>query len=353
MQNVSAAVVYLGVDAHSEHCTFCAIDKRGKTIMLQNVTTDAHSLRAAARQLPERTWALVEASSVSIFVRDALAEVLDRVIICETRENRLISKSENKSDEVDAHRLARLLRMGEFKEVHVPTRSRQEIRELIHAYRKVVGDVVRAKNRIRDKYARYGVIIKASAYGDGRHDALKRINRPGLKAVFNAQYAVLDAAEKAKDDLDRALCARLSHTKEYRLLKTIPGIGPICAAILVAIIDDPDRFPDKRHLWSYAGVGTSERSTGKKAVKKTGMKSYNRLLKYAAMTAAQGAIQGDNRFARHYETMIGRNQEEAPDKVKKAAAMAKKTVARSILATVLALWKTGIVYTENNLAKLA
>jgi len=92
MQNVSAASVYLGVDAHSEHCTFCAIDKRGKTVMLQNVSTDARSLRAAARKLPERTWALVEASSVSIFVRDALAAVLDRVIICETRENRLISK---------------------------------------------------------------------------------------------------------------------------------------------------------------------------------------------------------------------------------------------------------------------
>ena len=216
MQDVSAASVYLGVDAHSEHCTFCAIDKRGKTIMRCNASTDTRQLRAAVRDLPDHTWAMIEASSVSIFVRDALAEILERVIICETRENRLVSQSDDKSDAVDAWRLARLLRLGEFKEVHVPSRPRQEIRELIHAYQKVVGDVVRAKNRIHAKFSRYGVRITNSAYGDGRQDALQRLKRPGLKPVFDAMYAVLDAAEEGKDTLDHALCARLSRTKEYQ-----------------------------------------------------------------------------------------------------------------------------------------
>jgi len=351
VQDVSAAAVYLGVDAHKEHCTFCAIDKRGKVLMRKNIPTNTKQLRAAARELPERTWAMIEASSVSIFVQEALASVLDRVIICETRENRLISKSQDKSDEKDAERLARLLRMGEFKDVHVPARSRQEIRELVRVYQNVVGDVVRVKNRINNKYARYGVQITDSAYGDGRHDALKQLNRLGLKTVFDAMYTVLDAAEKSKDDLDHALRARLSHTREYKLLKTIPGVGPVCAAIMVAVIDQPDRFPNKRHLWSYAGVGTSEESTGKTPVKVKGMKHYNRLLKFAAMMAAQNAIRGDNRFARHYKAMVEANTD--PKKAKKAAAMAKKVIARAILSAALAMWKTGTAYTENSLAKSA
>jgi transposase len=350
MQDVSAASVYLGVDAHSETCTFCAVDQKGEIIMRCTVSTDTRQLRVAVRELPDHTWAMIEASSVSIFVRDALASVLERVIICETRENRLISKSNDKSDDKDAHRLARLLRYGEFKEVYVPSRSWQEIRELIHVYQKVVGDVVRTKNRIRAKYARYGVRITASAYGDGRHDALKQLNRPRLKPVFDAMYGILDTAEKAKDDLDHALRARLSHTKEYKLLKTIPGVGPICAAIIVAIIVHPDRFTHKQRLWSYAGIGASEDSTGK-TVKVKRNKHYNRLLKYAAMMAAQGAIRGDNRFARLYQTLLEKYED--PKKPKKAAAKARKMVARGILAAALAMWKTGTAYSENTLAKSA
>ena len=229
-------------------------------------------------------------------------------------------------------------------------RPKGGIRELIHAYQKVVGDVIRAKNRIRAKFARYGVRITDSAYDDGRQDALKKLNRPALKPVFNAMYGILDAAKEAKDDLDHALRARLSQTKEYRLLKTIPGVGPVCAAIMVAIIVDPDRFPNKKHLWSYAGIGVSEDSTGK-TVRVKGMKHYNRLLKYAAMMAAQCAIRGDNRFAHLYQTLVEKFAD--PQKPKKAAAMAKKMVARGILAAALAMWKTGTAYNENALAKSA
>jgi len=351
MHSIKQADVYLGIDAHAEHCTFCAIDKNGKIIMRQNVPTNAKDLRSAARQLPGNTWAIIEASSVSILVHDALVNELDHVVVCETRENRLIAKSTDKSDDKDAHRLARLLRMGEYKEVHVPKRSRQELRELVHAYQAAVGDAVRAKNRIRSRFARHGVRITDSAYGDGRQDALRQLRRIGLKPVFDALYAVLDAAEEAKEDLGNALRTRLSHTREYKLLKTIPGIGPVCAAIMVAVIDNPERFPDKRHLWSYAGIGASENSSGKGTVQTRGQKHGNRLLKYAAMTAAQNAIQGDNRFARHYQSMVEKNDDSR--KMRRAAAMAKKTVARDILATVLAMWKAGTEYREDKRAKSA
>jgi len=350
MQDVSAASGYLGVDAHSETCTLCAVDLKGTIIMRCTVSTDTRKLRAAVSNLPPGYWAMIESSSVSIFVRDAMASVLDRIIICETRENRLIAKSGDKSDEKDAHRLARLLRLGEFKEVYVPPRSWQEVRELIHVYLKVVGDVTREKNRIRDTYVRYGVHIKDSAYGDGRHEALKNLNRPALKPVFDALYGILDAAEEAKDDLDHALRARLSQKKEYRLLKTIPGVGPICAALIVAIIVDPGRFPNKKHAWNYAGIGASEDSTGK-TVKLKRNKHYNRLLKYAVMTAALVAIRGDNRFARLYQTLLEKYED--PQKPKKAASMARKMVARAILAAALSMWKTGTAYSENTQAKSA
>lgn len=344
MTSLQKPDVYLGIDAHAEHCSFHAIDRNGNIIMQDNITTNLRQLRAAARKLPGNVWAILEASTMAFFVKESLDEVVARVIVCETRENRWIAKANVKSDAKDAERLARLLRMGEFKEVHVPARPRQEIRELVAAYQKAVGDVVRAKNRIKGQFRRHGARINEAAYAGGRHDAFKQIKRPGLQPIFEAQYAILDAAEAAKDTLDHALRARLSPTREYRLLKTIPGVGPVCAAIMVAIIDQPHRFATKRHLWSYAGVGASSRSSAKGPVKMGGTQHGNRLLKYAASMAAQNAIRGENRFARHYRSMI-------EDKID--SGMAKKTVARDILATALAMWKTGSVYSENNQVKSA
>ena len=344
MQSVLQAEAFLGIDAHSEHCTFHAVDRNGTILMRENIPTDARQLRDAARRLPAGMWALLESSTMAFFVKEALEGALGRVIVCETRENRWIAKAQDKSDAKDAERLARLLRMGEFKEVHVPARPRQEIREIVHAYQRAVGDTVRAKNRIRGQFRRNGIRITGGAYGDGRQEALRQLGRPGLKPVFDAQYAVLDAAEKAWDSLDHALRARLSHTEEYKLLQTIPGVGPVCAAIMVAVIDQPHRFPDKRHLWSYAGVGASQRSSGKGAVKTGGTHHGNRLLKYGAMMAAQAAIKGGNRFARHCQSMLANGIDPW---------MAKKTVARDILATALAMWKAGTAYHEDTQAKSA
>ena len=66
---------------------------------------------------------MVESSSLAPLLKEWLDPVVDRVIVCETRENRWIARSEDKSDPADADRLARLLRMGEFKAVHVPERA--------------------------------------------------------------------------------------------------------------------------------------------------------------------------------------------------------------------------------------
>jgi len=39
-----------------------------------------------------------------------------------------------------------------------------------------------------------------------------------------------------------------------RLLRQIPAIGPIRAALLIALIQTPNRFRTKRQLWAYCGL---------------------------------------------------------------------------------------------------
>ena len=49
----------------------------------------------------------------------------------------------------------------------------------------------------------------------------------------------------------------LAESREHRavgLLRTIPQLGPIRAAFIVATVDTPHRFRTKRQFWSYVGL---------------------------------------------------------------------------------------------------
>jgi transposase len=274
------------------------------------------------------------------FVKDSISSVVDRVIVCETRENRWIAQSEDKSDPADASRLARLLRMGEYKEVHVPGGAGLDRRETLRMYNKIVRDVVRTKNRIKSKYREHGVLPKGdSVYSEsGRASWLQKVSRPQSRFLLEMLYQELDVQESIQEGVQRNLLRLMRKTREFKLLLTIPGVGKVTASTIAAIIDQPDRFDGKRSLWKYSSLSVRRRWSGDPGrAKESASPSGNRLMKYAAMTAANSAIRGDNRFGVHYHKMLSEGIDPA---------MAKKTVARQILATALAMLKSGERYRD-------
>jgi transposase len=46
-----------------------------------------------------------------------------------------------------------------------------------------------------------------------------------------------------------------------KLLREIPSIGPIRAALLIALIQTPHRFRSKRQLWTYSGLAIDTRNS--------------------------------------------------------------------------------------------
>jgi transposase len=47
-----------------------------------------------------------------------------------------------------------------------------------------------------------------------------------------------------------------------RLLRQIPSIGPIRAALLIALMQTPHRFRTKRQLWAYCGLALKTSTSG-------------------------------------------------------------------------------------------
>jgi transposase len=345
MEKAELVAAFVGMDAHSSHCTLKAVGRQGESLLAVEVPTQRRRLREAVRPLPRPVWVMVESSSLAALLQEWLGPVVDRLIVCETRENRWIARSEDKSDPADADRLARLLRLGEFKAVHMPKRAGQERRELVRLYQKLVGDVVRVKNRLKAKYREHGVHPGGdSVYSvRDRERWLKQVKGVSTRAMLQVLYEQLDGAQAAQVKIWGQLFARLRVLPEYRILKTIPGVGSRLGAILAAGVDDPGRFVNKRKLWKYAGLGLKSRwSSDPERARVSGASSGNRLLKYAALNAATNALRGENRFSRHYRAMLEQGIEEA---------MARRTVARQILATALAMLKRGTAYREEGVGE--
>jgi transposase len=340
MEKAEGLAAFVGIDAHSSHCSVKAIGRQGENLLTVDVPTQARALRAALRALPRPRAVLLESSSQATLIRGWLWSAVEEVVVCETRENRLIAQSEDKSDPADAARLARLLRLGEYKAVYMPARAGQERRELVRLYQKLVGDATRLKNRLKAKYREHGVNPAGASVYSVRHrgDWLKQVKSPAVRAMLEVLYGQLDAAQAAAVQVWRELFPRLRSRPEYGLLQTIPGVGSRRAAILVAGIDEAERFANKRRLWKYCGLGVRSRwSSDSSRARVSGSPSGNRLLKYAALGAATDALRGENRFSRHYRGML----EQGSD-----AALARRTVARQILAIALAMWKSGTAYRE-------
>ncbi len=87
-----------------------------------------------------------------------------------------------------------------------------------------------------------------------REQWLQHLSEPGVRQRVGWFYEQLDQLRSLRRRAEQAM---LTESREYRaveLLRTIPQLGAIRAALIVATIDTPHRFRTRRQLWSYSGL---------------------------------------------------------------------------------------------------
>jgi hypothetical protein len=93
----------------------------------------------------EGTW--------SVWLYDLLNPHVDKLVVCNPRKNALL-KDGNKSDRVDARKLAELLRGNQLKPVYHGETGVRMLRELSRSYLTIVKDLSRVMNRLKAVYLR-------------------------------------------------------------------------------------------------------------------------------------------------------------------------------------------------------
>ena len=202
-----------------------------------------------------------------------------------------------KTDRRDAAKLARCFRAGDLTAVWVPDAAHEALRDLVRAREDARQDQHRARKRLGTFLLRHGwyppddIKTKWTAKHMTWIKEKIRFEQPALEATFldyvhegehaadrirSLEKAIDDAVEKAPTEIQEVV----------RALQALRGVAKIAAATIVAELGSLSRFSNPRQLMSYAGVVSSEYSSGGKIqrgpITKTGNSHLRRVITESA-----------------------------------------------------------------------
>ena len=340
------ATYYIGADVHSNN-TELAIEQRGQIVARYSVPTSIPAISAVLNSIQGKKILAMEEGPMAGWLYRNLNEKVDKLVVSEPRRNKLISSEGDRDDKIDSAKLAVLLRGNFLKAVHHTCDShRAHLKHWINLYHDRVRDAVRDINKIRACCRMHGVRIPRKVVRNQvrRHAWLSELENPVLKAQLHMFWIGYDAT-KAQVEIAKKQFS--SYARKYPIIASwckLPGVGLIRATTIFAYLDTPWRFKNRARLHRYSGVGLVRITSGKDKKgrpKPARLKlpwAVNRRLKNAVMGAAITAIErGDNAFKDYYQRMLSNGI---------TPVNARHSVARKIISTMAAMWKTGNEYDE-------
>jgi hypothetical protein len=188
---------------------------------------------------------------------------VSKLVVCDPRKNALLQAG-NKSDRIDARKLAELLRTHQLTSVYHGEHGMRTLKELGRTYMTITKDVTRVMNRIKALYRSWAIPCAGTTVYAARHRAewLAKIVEPGVRIRAQRLYQQLDSLQPVRLQARRELLLESHKHAAVKLLRQIPSIGPIRAALLVALLQTPHRFRTKRQLWAYSGFAVETHDSG-------------------------------------------------------------------------------------------
>jgi transposase len=338
---------YVGMDVHSATIVMVVLNGAGKVVMESIIETGAESVRSFFKQpkLRGQVYVTFEEGTQATWLYEVVRPLVTEVVVCDPRYNKVMH-SGNKGDRVDARRLAELLRLGSLRTVYHGHKGVQTLKELVRNYDCLVSDTTRVMLRLKAIFR--GRAIACQGHDLYRQDRkqqwLAKLKEAGAQQRADFLYRELAALKQLRHEAKRAMIREARRQEAYQLLFSIPWLGAISVAQIIAVVGTPFRFRSKRQFWSYVGLAVVTRTSAeyvmiegvarrsRRPVSTRGLnRNHNHLLKKVFKTAAKSAC-AEGPFQAGFEARVQAGMDQS---------LARLTIARKLAATTLAVWKSG------------
>ena len=345
---------YVGLDVHKASICVAVLNAEGRLVMESVVETGAATILDFLKGLRGQVEVTFEEGTHAAWLYDTLKRARAQVVVCDPRKNRLLQDG-NKSDKVDARKLAQLLRAGLLSPVYHGEHGTRDLKELVRSYEYLVEDSTRVMNRVRALYRGRAIPCAGTdVYKPQQREAwLAKLPGAGARVRAERLYSELDHLAGLRREARKSLIVECRRHPAAKVLLKVPTLGIVRIAQLLASVVTPHRFRSKRQFWAYCGLavvtrssadyqveGTRLRRTKKAAATRGLTRSHNRTLKHVFKSAALTASRCEP-FKTRYAEMLARGLR--PE-------LARVTMARKIAALTLAIWKAGADFEAGKLS---
>lgn len=224
-------------------------------------------------------------------------------------------ESQNKTDPVDSRKIARTLQGGLLRGLNVPSVITEGDRQLFRYRKKLWGDLIRIKNRIKDKFLFSGVQIpehldnpywtKAFLRWVAEAELTSKSARLTTDLLLEQYEQVYRHFLKTSVEV-RKLLKTARYKIDGKLLRGIPGIGPLTAVQLLTELEDINRFSSFKKLNSFVGFQPTSHSSGDYDWKGHLTFRRHRTLRSSLVECSWQSVQKDPAMLHRYEELVKR-----------------------------------------------
>ncbi|HJY85961.1 MAG TPA: transposase, partial [Candidatus Acidoferrales bacterium] len=317
---------YIGLDVHQATISIAVLDSAGKLVMECTIETKAETILQFFHGLRGNLHVTFEEGTCAAWLYDLLKPPrVNRVVVCNPRKNALL-KAGNKSDRIDARKLADLLRSNLLSPVYHGETGVRTLKELARSYLTITKDLTRVMNRLKAVYRSWAIRCAGQAVYGLLHRAewLQKIPEAGVRRRAVRLYQQLDVLQSLRQEARRELLAESRKHPAARVLRQIPYLGPVRVAVLIALLQTPHRFRTKRQLWTYSGLAlethtsaeyrfvASQLQRSRKPLAIRGLnRNHNHDLKYLFKSVATTASARPGPFGDFYAALVAKGMKPA------------------------------------------
>lgn len=299
--------VFIGIDFHKRYSVFCVLDASGTILERGRIEHAFPQLFVDLIRRYPKARVVFETTMNWAWLYEILEAHLPAgsIVLADAFKTRIIAESQVKTDKVDALILARLLRAGMVCEVHIPSKTARQRKEVLRQRCFFVRQRTMIRNRIhRLLGAQHNLQLPqcSDLFGKRGLGFLDKLDLPAPSGLLLKQQLEMLRSLQARIAEDEAtLKTMLEDSPELGFIRSLPGMGPILSAVVVSEIDSIKRFTSAQKLCGYAGLCPSTSSSGGKTHQGRLVPRCNKWLRWAFVEAAWVAIGCSPYFGDHYK----------------------------------------------------
>lgn len=344
---------YVALDVHQATTVASVREDSGRVIARSILPTEERALLEFFGSMRGSVHVTFEEGTQAQWLHDLLSPRVHQVLVCDRRGEK---RQGNKGDVVDADQLSDRLRKGDLRAVYHGSRHRAALKELARTYENAVEDTTRTMLRLKALFRARAIATPGQEVYQPELRSEWLLKLPDRAVRFRAESLSrqLDVLKEIRRDAKAALLAEARKDPAWERLLSIPFLGPVRVALLLAVMQTPWRFRTKRNLWAYCGLAVVTHSSSdyafqegrlvrrRRAPMTRGLnRNHNRSLKNIFKGAATAATARPGALQDFYQAMVERGMK--PE-------LARVTLARKLAALTLRIWKTGERYDPSKLS---